>query len=1162
MGQAEATRISILEHARLLNFYMLEEVFKLSRHLSATCTEETILSVKEEIESVYSALSVEVACHEKEYYHGALKALEAIRVLICLSKLRMHENDVYTSTYSDLNAIASSQLLITTEKLRDVLYILMETLKPVRKRFFTNSDLEACVGRVRKTVLSNLTKICLPNMAVYYPLMTLLEKIPYVLTVGERAIWLRILIKFSHEAVVTRELFNDSHVLHKCLTLLKNVRNALLKRSRIAAAGSVLEPEMNPEYINILHTEILRITSKALHFHKLYYPTLSNKVKRLVVLGEEIEHFECYQNHQLLIFQTTQHRLVSLLDEFLTQSAHYETQRAYNSTATPSELPAILHDVLCRISQAACSIQELQNTADIPKQLKLLGITRPLQIDLINRRIDPSMLPEALAVTQEFHDGLKYIIDNVHYLDRLVLRDFKKIITRTTGRQPKTPEVWHMKTEKKSSTATLVEEYVNIVLSSMRYIFLPRRVGDPPQDTMLNVYVSLLTNALAFNSRYFGVENTHVNSKNIFEFQSYFATKKLSSRGEFLHFYDELELIIVQNVLTAPAITESAALISSEVEPSGANMPVPVHSDAAWTNNASSISVIAENSRKDIPKPHAKMVYESSSEAGSTKGLQQRQSTLTNSTETALTMEKNCTLLQKQYMMDTGKSNVGIRALENFIHSFFAHVPDATIHNTPHSTSSALTRSMASLVSPPLILRAPSVITSNYLSQSQNSFLQHYRGPTLSTPTNHGYCPVHLTDRLSAVHLMQNYNMSYIVKHPSTHACPTWSLQHAPSRNSLQQNKATTLASEQGVRMPLPSVLQSLLAPSSGHRPIATHTHYTYGVNAYRPHFLASPYNSSNLYPGYHGTYVRYAAPSPMYMGHSVKCNESVARNIEHVSSNVGCGHNSTAREKTLKKEQKKREIKTNTSPYERNFFRNPRTTMVPKPFSNQKDTYTSCLPLLDSATPVSIETIANRSFAGIQPATNTTSCYLGENLFVKRGTLAEKRYSKRGRGKALHLEKTQDTAHSPLHYVSNAQECDIKKPYQGDTPATVAHTSLPSSLVHDASTQCMAMTEWNTKICIDSSCQKISELVLANKHVSDDIISEILEDEPDQLLDLSVRTKSYLTGSLQATNLEASTSATSLLEPSADTVSSDLNQCVTTGPEAIEAAGQQQHGT
>lgn len=174
----------------------------------------------------------------------------------------------------------------------------------------------------------------------------------------------------------------------------------------------------------------------------------------------------------------------------------------------------------------------------------------------------------------------------------------------------------------------------------MRYIFLPRRVGDPPQDTMLNVYVSLLTNALAFNSRYFGVENTHVNSKNIFEFQSYFATKKLSSRGEFLHFYDELELIIVQNVLTAPAITESAAFISSEVEPSGANMPVPVHSDAAWTNNTSSISVIAENSRKDIPKPHAKMVYESSSEAGSTKGLQQRQSTLTNSTETALTMEK------------------------------------------------------------------------------------------------------------------------------------------------------------------------------------------------------------------------------------------------------------------------------------------------------------------------------------------------------------------------------------------------------------------------------------------------------------------------------------------------------------------------------------------
>ncbi|MDD9362655.1 MAG: hypothetical protein PV344_07015, partial [Anaplasma sp.] len=115
----------------------------------------------------------------------------------------------------------------------------------------------------------------------------------------------------------------------------------------------------------------------------------------------------------------TQHRLGALRDEFLTHSAHYETQRACNSTAALGELPAILNDVLSRISQAACSIQELQNTADIPKQLKLLGITRPLQIDLINRRMDPAMLTEALAVTQEFHDGLKYILGHVHYLDRL-----------------------------------------------------------------------------------------------------------------------------------------------------------------------------------------------------------------------------------------------------------------------------------------------------------------------------------------------------------------------------------------------------------------------------------------------------------------------------------------------------------------------------------------------------------------------------------------------------------------------------------------------------------------------------------------------------------------------------------------------------------------------
>ncbi|QLL66413.1 hypothetical protein O998_00570 [Anaplasma phagocytophilum str. Norway variant1] len=1142
MGQAEATRISILEHARLLNFYMLEEVFKLSRHVSSICTEDTLLSVKEEIESAYSALSVEVACHEKEYYHKALKALEAIRVLICISNLGMHGNDVYTSTYSDLNAIASSQSLITTEKLRDVLYILMDTLKPVRKRFFTNSDLGECVGRVRKTVLSNLTKICLPNTAVYYPLTTLFEKIPYVLTVGERAMWLRILIKFSHEAVVSRELFNDSHVLHKCLTLLKNVRNALLKRSRIAAAGSVLEPEMNPEYINILHTEILRITSKSLHFHKLYYPTLTDQVKRLVILGEEIEHLECYQNHQLLIFQTTQQRLVALLDEFLTQSVHYETlcsEHAIDSTAALGKLQAVLNDVLSRISQAACSIQELQNTADIPKQLRLLGITRTLQIDLINRRIEPAMVGEALAVTQEFHDGLKCILGNVHYLDRLVLRDFKKIITRTTGTQAKTPEVWRMRTERKSPTASLVEEYVNIVLSSMRYTFLPRRVGDPPQDTMLNVYVSLLTNALAFNSRYLGVENTHVNSKNICALQSYFATKKLSSRREFLHFYDELELIIVQNVLTAPVIAESDSFISSEMEPSGS-------------------SALADKRQKDTLKPHAKMVYESSSEAGNTKELQQRQSALTNSTDTAPKMEKNFTLLQKQYMMDTGKSNVGVRALENFIHSFFAHVPDATIHNTPHSTSGAFTRSTASLVPPPIILKTPTVITSNYLSQYQNSSLQCYHSPTLSMPPNHGYCPVHLTDRLPSVHLMQNYNMAHIVKHSSAHACHAWSLQHAASKNSLQQREATTLASNQGVRMPLPSVLRSLLgAPSSDPRSM----HCAYGVNAYRPHFLTSPYNSSNLYPGYPGTYVRHAVPSSMYIGHSVKYNESVARNTEHVSSsNAGRGHNSTAREKTLKKEQKKREIKPNISPYERNFFRNSRATIAPKPFSNRKDINTSCLTSLDSGIPVPI---ANRPFTGIQPVTNATSYYLGESTLAKRGTLVQKRYDKRTRCTVIHLEKAQDTAHSPLH-IGNTQEGNIERLGQENTPeAVVVHTSAPSSPVHDVSTQCMTMTEWNTKICIDNSCKKISELVLANKHVSDDLIAEVLEDdEEDQLLDLSVRKKSHLTGSLEAINLEASPIATSLSEPSADTVSSDLNQCVTTGPEAIAAARQQQHGT
>ncbi|SBO32187.1 hypothetical protein ANAPC4_00724 [Anaplasma phagocytophilum] len=80
---------------------------------------------------------------------------------------------------------------------------------------------------------------------------------------------------------------------------------------------------------------------------------------------------------------------------------------------------------------------------------------------------------------------------------------------------------------------------------------------------------------------------------------------------------------------------------------------------------------------------------------------------------------------------------------------------------------------------------------------------------------------------------------------------------------------------------------------------------------------------------------------------------------------------------------------------------------------------------------------------------------------------------------------------------------------------------------------------------------------------MSDDLIAEVLEDdEEDQLLDLSVRKKSHLTGSLEAINLEASPIATSLSEPLADTVSSDLNQCVTTGPEAIEAARQQQHGT
>lgn len=527
----------------------------LCAHILRNCKELKELALREAALSTFYALK-HIALDKPEQM---LKKLEHSISRADLGERRAH-SEIVRGLCENIRSINAICKIFNESALREsgvgasivdhgtLLLRMLEILKPVRKKFYSEAELTDCYGRVQVAARRSITKLCIGNILqreskhIMHILEELLEVDTLLLRSAEQLGWSSLTIDFFTKVTMHNATKNDAPFLEKCLHLVENVKILAKYRTTLLETTKTKGYEFSVQYLRALERIVTETSWEEFTNHRVAYPELQNKVQRLIHTKKG-RHTTAGSRTTRNVFGGMK-GLMDLISEYI--ETIDKARRA--ACAELHTQYATLHDKTTTLqSELVCSIRWFANRGR--------GISNA---NVFNDCILKTLCAQERATThlsqhlREFENEFRTTLNSVHFLDR-TLFDIGDFVTKKEREQRASffgsGRTKHMAKEKQADDSVvkkMVTDYVKHLALTSRQL-VPNN-NAPRQHAFLDIAAALLGNAICLVENYKIMPVPLDEKISVYELQQQLCTKPLTNAQEFREGYLELKHAVINNV--------------------------------------------------------------------------------------------------------------------------------------------------------------------------------------------------------------------------------------------------------------------------------------------------------------------------------------------------------------------------------------------------------------------------------------------------------------------------------------------------------------------------------------------------------------------------------------------------------------------------------------
>ncbi|MFV9881264.1 MAG: hypothetical protein AB8U31_00180 [Anaplasma ovis] len=429
-----------------LDLKTLEYSARMSNYVAETLSNSELTALRKQCADTFAEIRINLVTANNtralnkynKYVRDVLaRALSALYAIISLRR-----NKQYSTPYQSISHILASGAP-DAEKYMLLLMEFMEAIRPTKVKRFPESYTGTSVGRVRTAIMQNVTQLYVRGAEhdkyisqLHECLLKILDKMPFLLATCERITLVRGLLAHISDIPNVDEPSRQRSAHAESLQLqyldfITKTALSLRCRSKIAALGSVQEPEMSLPYVAKLFEIIFSTTISNLVRHRTEYPGLRATSEQLVCLGRDIAASGFLNAEQLATFSEIHFPLVEQLRELCKHMDKYTdyAARGWHREAVQKwhkEIVPLLHRV-----------SDLAHAAQVPEENDTQSgneIFRKVRLKPICQTNTPPQNPRDLSrykyhrrCIDRFYNGLSHLMCNVHFLDGVMIQLDEKI---------------------------------------------------------------------------------------------------------------------------------------------------------------------------------------------------------------------------------------------------------------------------------------------------------------------------------------------------------------------------------------------------------------------------------------------------------------------------------------------------------------------------------------------------------------------------------------------------------------------------------------------------------------------------------------------------------------------------------------------------------------
>ncbi|ACM48987.1 hypothetical protein [Anaplasma marginale] len=429
-----------------LDLKTIEHAARMSSYVAETLSNSELTDLRKQCAETFTEIRINLVTTNNtpalNSYNKYVKDVLARALSALYATIALHRNKQYSTPYKSISRILASGVP-NAEKYMLLLMEFTEALRPTRVKCFPESHTGTSVGRVRTTIMQNVTQLYVHGAEhdqyvgrLHECLLKILDKTPFLLATCERITLARALLARISDILNVDEPSRQGSAHEESLQLqyldfVTKTALSLRHRSKIAASCGAQEPEMSPLYVAKLFEIICSTTISSLMRHRTEYPGLRATSEQLVCLGRDIAASGFLNAEQLAVFSEVHLPLVEHLRGLCKQMdkyTRYASQGWYREAAQKwhKEIVPLLRGV--SVLAHAAQVPEENDTQGGDKIFQKVRLKPICQLNILpTNSHDIARYKYHRRCIDRFYSGLLHLMCNVHFLDSVMIQLDEKI---------------------------------------------------------------------------------------------------------------------------------------------------------------------------------------------------------------------------------------------------------------------------------------------------------------------------------------------------------------------------------------------------------------------------------------------------------------------------------------------------------------------------------------------------------------------------------------------------------------------------------------------------------------------------------------------------------------------------------------------------------------